>query len=294
MALFPICPACGYDLRGMPEGTTRCSECGTTVGRGGIAPQIPWVHRRVRGRWNSYWLTVSMVIFRPSRIGAEASRPMSLRAAKRFHRLSLFLATIILTASLAVAFWNRGHWWGNAVNQPKMYKWGDGGTFGLWPAPFYALLDTYWILLPAGISVYGIFAASMAAYRWAFTAGRRQLRARRRSLRVAYYGSGLLIAEALLLGIFAMVGSAILEEARPWSINNVAIDIWAGIILGAMVAVCIPTIPLMAVGAHARQIRRAAFFMMFPILQVLLATIIGAEVFWVIGYLAMAWCSMLR
>jgi hypothetical protein len=70
------CPACGYNLRGLPE--YRCPECGGEFDVGElVVSQIPWAHRRVLGRFRAYWKTVLMVMFNNRRFCQETAGPVS-------------------------------------------------------------------------------------------------------------------------------------------------------------------------------------------------------------------------
>ena len=77
----PVCPACGYDLRGIDSG--RCPECGTPID-GAAVSRIPWVHRRLLGRWRAYWRTWAMATFRTGSLAAEVRRPVSHRDGQAF------------------------------------------------------------------------------------------------------------------------------------------------------------------------------------------------------------------
>ena len=85
----PVCPACGYDLRGIDSG--RCPECGTPVDRAAVS-RIPWVHRRLVGRWRAYWRTWAMATVRTGSLAAEVRRPVSHRDGQTFRWATVALA----------------------------------------------------------------------------------------------------------------------------------------------------------------------------------------------------------
>ena len=87
-----LCPACGYDLRGI-EASERCPECGTRIDRSAAgASRIPWVRRKQISAWPAYWRTVLLVMFHPARVGAEIAQPVSFDDARRFARRTALLA----------------------------------------------------------------------------------------------------------------------------------------------------------------------------------------------------------
>ena len=112
-----FCPECGYDLRGT-EHTDRCPECGTAIDRSAIAAEsrIPWVHRAAIGRLRAYRRTVWLATLRPRRLGAEAARPVSYAAARRFRGLALEQA--VETVGACRHGWGRDQSGGRECDQP--------------------------------------------------------------------------------------------------------------------------------------------------------------------------------
>ena len=89
----PICPACGYDLRGIA--LARCPECGFDVAQLGTATSdIPWANRRQLGRVRAYVLTVWRISFRSRWLRTEMSRSQSLSDARRFWLITSLLLSI--------------------------------------------------------------------------------------------------------------------------------------------------------------------------------------------------------
>ena len=94
-----FCQKCGYNLRG--NESERCPECGAAVDLDALSqPQIPWVYRKARGSFRSYWQTVWLVMFRPRRLHEEMSRTVSEEHARKFRRVT-FLHVVV---PLAVVF----------------------------------------------------------------------------------------------------------------------------------------------------------------------------------------------
>ena len=77
------CPVCGYDLSGLTS--EKCPECGRVLDWEKLShPQIPWIHRRTRGRFRAFWTTVWYVVFQNKHFRREYVHPVSCKEAKRF------------------------------------------------------------------------------------------------------------------------------------------------------------------------------------------------------------------
>src|SRR4051812_20118884 len=87
-----LCPACGYDLRGLPAETERCPECGMPAVGAAAAVRVPWEMRREMGRWRAYRRTAWLALFHPARLAAAIARPVRFEDARRFSRATAFLA----------------------------------------------------------------------------------------------------------------------------------------------------------------------------------------------------------
>ena len=136
----PVCPACGYDLRGIDSG--RCPECGTPVDRVAVS-RIPWVHRRLVGRWRAYWRTWAMATFRTGSLAAEVRRPVSHRDGQTFRWATVALAWPPLAGA---ASWAAGR-----VPLGQMAEAAAGRH--LWPMAFSGPKDTVLNSLPLGLTV---------------------------------------------------------------------------------------------------------------------------------------------
>lgn len=99
-----FCPGCGYDLRGIDS--ERCPECGLATDHAVSATSvIPWVHRRRIGRWRAYFRTMMMAIRRPAALAADVARPVLLRDALVFRRVTTALVAVpCMLALLLVTF----------------------------------------------------------------------------------------------------------------------------------------------------------------------------------------------
>jgi hypothetical protein len=101
--LDPLCPFCGYILRGIES--PRCPECGNDIDYAALhEPQIPWVHRKRIGGLRAYWRTVWLVMFQPRRFAAEIGRPVRLRDAQLFRLSTLVRVYLPLLAGTIVFY----------------------------------------------------------------------------------------------------------------------------------------------------------------------------------------------
>src|SRR5947199_1961648 len=89
----PICPECGYDLRGIESG--RCPECGSAFDPATLHhSRIAWAHRQRIGRVRGYWRTVMDGTFHPARLADACAGPVSWRDAQRFRLITILIASI--------------------------------------------------------------------------------------------------------------------------------------------------------------------------------------------------------
>ena len=137
----PVCPACGYDLRGIAS--ERCPECGTGVDRVAVS-RVPWVHRRAVGRMGAYWRTLCMATFRTAALAAEVRRPILVRDGQTFRWATLALAWPPLAVA---AWWAAGRVpWAEGVRSALEYHLAVASSVG-WP------VDLPTDALPLGLTV---------------------------------------------------------------------------------------------------------------------------------------------
>ena len=98
--LLPVCPACGYDLRGIDS--DRCPECGLPIDRAAVS-RIPWVNRARIGRVRAYCRTAWMATARTAALAAEVQRPVDLRDGQTFRRITMLIAWLPLAGLTAWA-----------------------------------------------------------------------------------------------------------------------------------------------------------------------------------------------
>ncbi|TWT41834.1 hypothetical protein RAS1_29570 [Phycisphaerae bacterium RAS1] len=113
----PICPDCGYDLRGGVG--PRCPECGLDVAGLAAAPPV-WEQRRAIGRVRAYVGTALQVMFRTRRFCRHVAVPVDERSAARFRLVTAGLALPIPVSLIwaALASWDdlrslveHAEWW---------------------------------------------------------------------------------------------------------------------------------------------------------------------------------------
>lgn len=98
------CTGCGYSLRGLPESSERCPECGESLTA--IRAQsatLPWARARgVFGSYRAYWRTVLLVLVQGRRFRAELARPVDYGKAQGFRFLTVAHALAAPPAMLAL------------------------------------------------------------------------------------------------------------------------------------------------------------------------------------------------
>ncbi len=93
------CPACGYSLYELQG--DRCPECGYGIeGMRSRESGIPWVYRKQRGRFRTFWQTAWLVTFRNRSFCEEYARPVDYRAARRF-QIGVVLYALVPVAALS-------------------------------------------------------------------------------------------------------------------------------------------------------------------------------------------------
>jgi hypothetical protein len=143
-----ICPACGYDLRGIDS--EHCPECGLSIDRSPTAAASnPWTHRKRNGRITAYVRTVVVVIMRPERIARDIERPVSLRDALLFRLITavlMFLALVPLLTWLAIAE--------DFGDLPRALRVPIGSPLGSTLVVFFSLVAWLFCLTACGVASY--------------------------------------------------------------------------------------------------------------------------------------------
>ncbi len=98
----PLCPNCGYDLRGVHA--ERCSECGQTIDWAALGLSgVPWAARRDIGCVRAYLRTLWLVTINSRRLKHEAVKPQLLADARSFRRITAVAFAAVLLSVFAVA-----------------------------------------------------------------------------------------------------------------------------------------------------------------------------------------------
>ena len=95
-----ICESCGYNLRG--QRSDACPECGARFDRfAAVKPEVPWVHRRRLGIFESYFTTVWRIVSGPGAFADEMLKSgyVDPDHAEAFRRTSVAIATVSMTLS---------------------------------------------------------------------------------------------------------------------------------------------------------------------------------------------------
>ena len=99
-----LCGACNYNLRGIPDSSDRCPECGVQFDRSHlIGNLVAWEQARFIGRFKAFFKTMWIATVRIGALAEKASRPVSYRHARRFRWIVMFLAAAGLAGGLV--------WW---------------------------------------------------------------------------------------------------------------------------------------------------------------------------------------
>jgi hypothetical protein len=104
----PLCPNCGYDLRGFAA--ERCSECGQALDWANLRTSgFPWVRRRQIGSIAAYVQTVWRVTIGSRVLRHEAGKPQLLADARSFRRITaVIVAAAFVGTFIAIVIANGG------------------------------------------------------------------------------------------------------------------------------------------------------------------------------------------
>ncbi|MCY2951731.1 MAG: hypothetical protein NTU53_07105 [Planctomycetota bacterium] len=116
----PLCPACGYDLRGTVG--DRCSECGETFDRASLSTSaLPWARYRQVGYVQAYLRTVWLVTIGSPVLAHEVSKQHDPHHARIFRRITaVILAMALASVFVATEIEARGLWFVAVQPHPAM------------------------------------------------------------------------------------------------------------------------------------------------------------------------------
>ena len=293
--LHPVCPECGYDLRGIAS--DRCPECGLAVDRAAVS-RIPWVNRRPIGRVRAYWRTVWLATFRTDRLAAEVRRPLKIRDGQTFRWLTVALAWVPLGALAA--------WAAHAL--PLAAEAVAAVNFHIAPAGMIGYAETPLAPLPLGLSVPwldglqlpGVAPAAVLAALVLFTGvGSYFFHPRRlpvdwqnRAVAISYFACAPLALAALPAVAAAMLAWGYLDaggNGRFWNPGNplrlpllVVLDVGTGFIA---LALAFAEVRLLRTATRVGWVRAMFTFGLAAVLSLASAAAALVAVPWMAGYL---------
>jgi hypothetical protein len=289
------CPICEYDLRGNTSG--RCPECGTIIAAA-AGSRLPWIYRTARGGIKAYGQTVAMLLFDPKRLAAETRRRVPLVPAARFHQESIALATIIGTGLIVICFLLRGARWEYWLN-PTTETFFDTASLSnpLIILPLRVWADRLFFLVPLLPALYLALQASTWIYRQLFAIGRHTSDiARRRAVRIAYYGSGLVPLLMVIAGL-AVALMLLCSDDWAWAVTGwrpVLQTAIALLIALGLIAFLRPTFVLLSLAGRSTVGRMLAMALAFPLVQAAVWIVILSATFWIFGYSTIAIWAMVN
>lgn len=217
------CPACDYDLRALAG--DRCPECGLLVDRQRLSvSRIPWVHRAQIGRVRAYCRTVMLAWRHPFALAQNVAMPVELRDAKRFQRVTVFLAyfpLLVLGVGALIANNNTRTDWFDLTHGPQK----TGYILQLLLYVIIAISGWLFLLTATGVASYFFHPKSLSVSR------------QNRAIAISYYACAPLSTLALtllVLGAAALLYQIFQGEpiADSWLHPAVAaLDIAAGLLL---------------------------------------------------------------
>lgn len=155
-----FCPKCAFCLHLAPG--DKCPECGYSLEslRCNLHP-IPWTLRRERGRFKTYWQTVSLVTFRHVRFCEHYAHDVQLRDARSFQCATVLYVFIPVLLGIVAAYVS------NPVSVEFIHPFTQMGAVGagrLGPTVFEQAIAEIWpVALQLGFFLPFLFAATGVA-----------------------------------------------------------------------------------------------------------------------------------
>jgi hypothetical protein len=279
-----ICPACGYDLRGIAS--ERCPECGAAVDRTSLGvSRIPWIHREKIGRVRAYLTTMRLAMFRPRALAEGINRPVPYADSQRFRAVTIILAAAGPVAFCIVAML-RGDWL-RSKDAANTLLGPDSLRVGEWLAPWMEGAALYPVI-PIAIVLTLVFLTGAGSY--FFAPKSLDVTRQNRAIALSYYASAplaLLPVISICLGIDLWGQAQFRYNHWLWAKISTALTLVEGV-LGVFVFLAMgnTTRRLLSVVTPGRGMRVhfAEFaIMVFGVLTAALALVVFP---WCVGFIA--------
>ncbi len=269
--LAMLCPACAYDLRGLPAGT--CPECGHAFDPAELSrSQIPWSYRKVIGLFRAYWRTVWLVMFRDRQFRHEISRPVSYRDARWFQTLTVILTVVSLIA-VVVAI--------HLADEIEAVT---------------LLLDKVWTI-PIAVGLLALFVTAITGvHTYWFHPRRLPIVHQNRSVALSYYCCAPLAWTPILAALtIAITADVAMQSPRqtdpPWVAMILSVPLFLGT-LGVVVSLWFLPVRMVHFFATRGLAAQATLAVVLPVLWALLGAIILVGIPATIGWLWIVYASL--
>ncbi len=233
----PVCPSCGYDLRGTVG--DRCSECGgvfdrALLGRSGV----PWARRKEIGRVRAYVSTVWLVAIGSRRLASEGSRAQDLWDGRAFRRVTAGLVSVVLVGLFGMMIWAAGGMEFLVVQPPSI--WGSQPGPEAWVFDLvvpWSAGATIPVVLPVMLSLLAVHVTGIQrrVFRDGTLTGKRQ----GRLYALSYYTAAplaLLAVAGVFMSMGMHSGSRVDFRELTFSVGGVAgLMVSGGVVLAAMI-----------------------------------------------------------
>jgi len=194
----------------------------------------------------------------------------------------------------AIIFLLRGAAWETFLNPGIDVLFGQRGTARIWWMPMYVWADRLQILIPFVPALYISLWISAWFYRLVFRLGGNSEIARRRAGRLAYYGSGLTPVMMILAGILTLL-CILMNDEWNWVIGGWKPVLFVAAILFSIVlpvAFYYPTLTLLIRAGKGSVRNVLAMVLLFPLAAAGACALSFIAVFWIFGYVAVAFWAM--
>ncbi len=279
-----LCGHCGQNLRGVSS--DRCPECGYRFDRARtLGANIPWEQRRRLGRFRAYWRTVRLITFHGPAQTDDAE--VTLRAARRFRNITVFLVSATVLAS--IIFWRLNE---PSFNPRNQNPWLNSPVYDATQLP--RLFRNPWFFGTFLTAVVIWINASVRVCDWFFHPKRLSPDEQRRAVARSCYS----IAPLACMPVLALLAVLFLGLQSSYD-RNPAVFYPAAAVFGTLVVLCglcpvvyfCGVLKLLYRVTHPRR-RVVAAIMLLPILWALMAVAIFVGLEFAVNYVALFFASV--